>query len=282
MSAPPPELRLLRPSSAADRLGDSAACPIDLRLLLEVLGPLKRPLIGFRPPLASLSSVGAGILRAARERRACAALFLDVTETPPRALDAVVQGVAAACDDAGYGWPLALLFEGPTIASARDVEPARERLAALIEAGLTTPILHAEGSSDALSGWLETAASPARERELGWVLRCEVSPWLPSLAASGGAPTALGLSPRRALEEGAPEGLVGWVAVDGREPPSVREALVHGGVGLIEARLDLPAEARGERAEALAYFAADLALAAWDVEETGPRASAALLAGWKE
>lgn len=54
------------------------------------------------------------------------------------------------------------------------------------------------------------------------------------------------------------------------------------GLALVDAPVETDASARAERAEALAYFAADAVLSAWDVEQTGPRAAAALLEHWQD
>ncbi len=277
MSAPV-ELRLHRPTSAAQRLGDAAACPIDLRRLIDAAAGLKRPIVAFRPPFAALGSASAGILRAARERRACVALILEVAETPSQALGPILQAVAAASDDAGFDWPLGLLSEGPTLWAEGDVEPARERLSALIEAGLSNAVLRLRGSAPLAARWLSAAAEPAREQELSWALRPEGE--LPASFAAGEGPALVWLDPRLVLRDGRPTGRAGWVSTTGGEPASVREALVRAEVALVEAPLELPPGARGERAEALAYFAADRALVAWDVEETAPRMAAALLERW--
>jgi hypothetical protein len=281
-------IRSLRPAAAALRLGNSCLCPIELGQLLRAMAALHRPLVCFRPALEAVGSASAGILRAARQRQAAVALLVELGASPSRSFPSTLTAVAAAAEDAGYDLPLALLAQGSLVRSDAPAELATAFVGEILEAGFPTPVLDidADGFGAEL---LEPAGAVARERGLGWALSfaedrgTELSPFLARLAELGCAPAAVRwgtLSPRtwpRALQGAAP-----WVGSSGRELPEQREEAVAAGLGLVDAPGEDFAGARAERAEALAYFAADAALSAWDVEQTGPRAAAALLDHWKD
>ena len=272
-------LRSLCPAATAQRLGSSCACPVELGQLLTVLGTLHRPLLVFRIPPDALGSASAGLLRAARQRQSSVGILLDGTELPARALPGILAALTAACDEARFDLPLAILVTVPPGEAAEPLQRVHE----LLEAGFPSLLLSADGLD---AGGLTALSAPARERELGWALEASaiaepaLAPLVRELAKLGAGAAAVR---RQGWDLGHPPRLPcpSWLCSQGREPPSQRAPAVAAGVGVVEIALHLPSEARGDRAEALAYFEADAALCAWDVEETGPRAAAALLERWR-
>ncbi len=282
-------LRALRPSVTAQRLGGSALAPVELGQLLRAMASLQRPLLAFRLPIESIGSSTAGLLRAARRRQAAAALILDFADVPARALAPTLAAVGAAADEAGFGLPLLLAAEVAPL-SFGDAERAAALVGEVLDAGFPTPVISMDGPAElALADDLLAASAPAREHGLGWALALgsdpgdDLVPLLESLAARGAAPAAVrssgwvaGATPRD------PGGSRVWLVGNGHELPEQREQAAQAGVALVQISLEELRSARGERAEAFAYFAADAALSTWDVEQTGPRAEAALLAAWTE
>ncbi|MHB8419448.1 MAG: hypothetical protein ACYDCL_15340 [Myxococcales bacterium] len=281
-------LRALRPSATALRLGASGLSPIELGQLLRALAPLRRPLLCFRLPADSIGSSAAGVLRAARQRQAAVALLVDFGGVPSRVLAPTLAALGAAADDVRFGLPAAIVALGPPFGFG-DAERAADFVSEALDAGFPTPLLSIDGPAEvAMAGDLAAAAAPAREHGLGWALSLGPDPGpdlaslLGELAARDAAPAAVRLAGRSSGGPGDLGGAALWICSDGREAPERREALARAGVALVEAPLSGLAAARGDRAEAFAYFAADAALSAWDAEQTGPRASAALLAAWTE
>jgi hypothetical protein len=60
-----------------------------------------------------------------------------------------------------------------------------------------------------------------------------------------------------------------------RAEPILRDALLEEHPPVLEVELGLSGDARGERAEALAYFAAEMRLREWKAEKSGPKIAAA-------
>jgi hypothetical protein len=252
------------------------------------MAELHRPLVCFRPPLAAIGSAAAGILLAARQRHAAAAILVDLGDSPSRSFPSTLTAVAAAAEQASYQLPLALLAQGPRLRSGIAAEVAAAFVAEILDAGFSTPVLEVDvdGFKAEL---LVPAARMAHERGLGWALALGTAPGtqasslLTRLAELGCKPAAVrsgNLSPAswpRFLG-----GAVPWAGSDGRERIEQREAAVAAGLRLVDAPVENAGGARGERAEALAYFAADAVLSAWDVEQTGPRAATTLLNHWKD
>ncbi len=281
-------LRSLRPAASALRLGASCLCPIELGQLMGAMGALHRPLVCFRPPLAAVGSAAAGILLAARQRHAAVALLIELGDTPSRSFPSTLTAVAAAAEESRYELPVALLAQGPRLGAGTSAEAAAAFVAEVLEAGFSTPVLEVD-----LDGFkaeqLLPAGALARERGLGWALSLRDAPitqaasLLTRLAELGCKPAAVragSVSPSswpRFLG-----GAVPWVSSQGRERVEQREEAVAAGLRMVDAPVEDVGGARGERAEALAYFAADSMLSAWDVEQTGPRAAAALLQHWTD
>ncbi len=269
-------LRALRPGVAARRLVDSPACPIELGELLVALGGMA-PLVAFTPPIGALGSASAGILRAARQRRAAVALRIDISGLPGRALADAFEAIAGACSDAEHAQPFALVASGTSVADG-DVDAAVACASECIEAGF--PAIEVgiggKGQARALAADLERIVAPAREAQLGWVLAAadpaspSLTELLAMLAARDCAPTAVRAS---ALLDLPPAGPARWLVSRGPTILSISAAIIEA-IDLQE----LPPAAT--RAEALAYFAADAALGAWHAGGTGPRAASALLARW--
>ena len=281
-------LQSLRPAATALRLGASCLCPIEVGQLLGAMAPLHRPLVCFRPPLPAVGSAAAGILLAARQRHATVALLVELGDSPSRSFPSTLTAVAAAAEQSSYQLPLALLAQGPQLTSRTPAEVATAFVAEVLDAGFSTPVLDVD--LDGFNAELLTPAGAlARERGLGWALSLREAPatqassFLTRLAELGCKPAAVrcgtvapGTWPRF-LGGAAP-----WVRSDGRERVEQREEAVTAGLRVVDAPDEKAGAARGERAEALAYFAADAVLSAWDVEQTGPRTGAALLQQWQD
>jgi len=282
-------LRALRPTAAALRLGESVLAPLELGQLLRAMASLHRPLLCFRLPVESIGSATAGVLRAARQRHAAAGLLIDFADVPARALPPTLAAIGAAGDEVGFDLPLALAVEGTPLVFG-DAGRAAGFVAEALDAGFPTPLLAIDGPAEsAMADDLAAAAAPAKEHGLGWALALgpepgsDLPPLLATLAQREAGPVAVrsaGWGPARLPER--LEGALPWIVSSGRELPEEREALARAGAAVVEVPLRELADARGPRAEAFAYFAAEAALSAWDVEQTGPRAAAALLAAWKE
>jgi hypothetical protein len=235
-----------------------------------------------------VGSAAAGILLAARQRHAAVALLVELGDSPSRSFPSTLTAVAAAAEEASYELPLALLAQGPQIRSGTAAEVATAFVAEALDAGFSTPVLDVDpdGFNAEL---LAPAGALARERGLGWALSLREAPatlassFLTRLAELGCKPAAVrsgSVSPGtwpRFLGGAAP-----WVQSNGRERVEQREEAVSAGLRVVDAPEENAGAARGEKAEALAYFAADSMLSAWDVEQTGPRAAAALLEQWQD
>lgn len=266
-------LRALRPANAAFRLGDSVACPIELGQLLTALRSVGRPLACFRPSIDALGSSSAGILRAARHRQCAVGLLLDGALLPGRALEGALLAVASACDGAAYDLPLGLLVALPA-----DAGPAAIwRVEEILDAGfpsLLLPLAEADR--------LAALSAPLRKQQLGWALEVSETPEA-RLAERIEALSDLGMRPAairyegRALARAPGLTVPSWLSVSDWDEPTDLAAAARAGVGVVEFPLRLEAAARGERAEARAYFEADAALARWALGPTAAAAVAALL-----
>jgi hypothetical protein len=216
------------------------------------------------------------------------AILVELGDSPVRAFASVLGAVAAGAEDVGYDLPLALLAEGPLLRSDSPASTATAFVAEILEAGFSTPVLTVEIDGFEAES-LQPAAAAARERGLGWALSLpnaagtDASSLLTRLAELGCPPAAVRcgtLSPQswpRHLGGAAP-----WASTGGRESSEQRDEAVAARLGLLDAPVEAEVGARAERAEALAYFAADAVLAAWDLEQTGPRAATALLEHWQD
>lgn len=279
-------LRALRPSHTSTRLGAAVACPVDLTLLLAAQERAGRPLLCFRPPVSALSSVSAGILRAARQRGACVGLVVELGEARGPALAGALSAVVAACEESGYLTPLALLAEGIKIHPGDQSGSAAHLAAVAVEAGfpnLVIPVAAADLRASASA--IEQAVVAASERELGWVLSVDGEPTrealgdlLEVLKQRGCLPAAIRLS---ALVDPGPLPVPLAVALSGSETTGAREILSARGVRMLDVRLPLPDDLRGSAAEARAYFTTDALLGLWRLDRSATQVGAELLRRWR-
>jgi hypothetical protein len=262
------------------------ACPVDLALLLPALERLGRPLLCFRPPVASLGSVSAGILRAARQRGACVGLLVELGEARGRALAAAFAAVVAACEESGYRAPLALLAEGMTVGPDDQTGSPAHLAAMAVEAGFPNLIVPVHATDLARSrAAIEQAIGVARQHELGWVLSIAGEPdrgtleeLLRGLSQRGNSPAALRLDPSVDRD---PMPLPLLSILSGSENAGARSDLQSRGARLLELRLALPEGLRGPAAEARAYFLADALLGLWKVDRSAVQVGAELLRTWR-
>lgn len=274
MAAADPDLRLrgLVPAITRQRAGDCAAVPIELGMLLSAAVAQQRSLLAFAPPLVALAASSAGLFRAARERRASLVLRVDLAGIAGQASAATLAAICQASEDAQYRLPFALLAELAIDAASLESGGAGRDVADAIAAGYPGLVLRVTLPVDVTA--LLAALTPARDQELGCALAVvaghEPEDFLGDLREAG-APVAAVLGDRemalsaRAYRWARGEPLL-WAALLEERPP------------VIEVPLALPNDARADRAEALAYFAADAALVVWDGEESGPQLRRALLA----
>jgi hypothetical protein len=283
-------LRSLRPSHTSNRLGAAVACPVDVALLLAAQERTGRPLLCFRPPVAALSSVSAGVLRAARQRGACVGIVVALGEARGRALSGALSAVVAACEESGYQAPLALLAEGIPIRPDDRTGSAAHLAAMAVEAGFPNLVVPVDAADlPRAAAAIEQAVTVAREHELGWVLSVAGAPGREPLAGLLDALRQHGCSPA-AVRVAAPVDQEPWpgplqiplVAIlTGTENAAERQALGARGARMLEVAIQLPDGLRGPAAEARAYFTADALFGLWRLDRSATQLGTELLRRWR-
>ena len=269
-------LRRLIPAATRLHLGDSLATPIELGALLAAAAGTRRTLLCFAPPLTALGAASAGVLRAAREAGASVVLRVDLDGRPGQAFQAAIGAIGLACDQASYRLPLGLVGEIAVTAAGLHSGAVGLAVGEAIAAGFPAVIVRVAAPVDPQE--LIEALAPARDRELGCAVAfAELGPepeaFLHDLCEGGAPLVAVGGDVDLAL---AGRGFR-WARGDVFE----RDQLLAERPPVLEFDLGLRETARGERAEAAAYFAAETAFAAWEAEQSGPAVARALLHRWR-
>jgi hypothetical protein len=164
----------LRPTNAANRLGDRLVCALNARDVQRSVDPM--PVVVIEVACAALAP---GILRAARHFDTVIGLSAPAHPMGegPRPY-ALFQDLTAAADEADFWLPL-FLKGGPValqFGDEADVERAREQVFQLVDAGFTEVSLDASGlEPEVAAAAIAEASAPARERELSVEVVCPPS-----------------------------------------------------------------------------------------------------------
>jgi hypothetical protein len=264
-------LRSLVPSSSRRQTTESAAVPLELGALLSAAAKRRRTLLSFAPPLWALAAASAGILRAAREKRASVVLRVDLAETKGRGYAAALAGIGRACDVASYDQALGVVAEIPVSSATLGSGEAGRQIGEALAAGFPSLLLQAELPLE-ITAIIELL-SAEKELQLGFALGLSsgIEPegfladvraaGLPLVAVRGDSDLALAARAFRWAEGG----------------ELFRDALLEERPPALDVPFVLPADARGDRAEALAYFAAEAALGHWKAVGSAAQIASALL-----